>query len=321
MPSTRLSPFFSHLSWIGPYLQECCLNDAGMARQIATADTARWQLIALFALKSDVLSPAQAAPLIARAPFREAMEALTGVNVRGARGILMRFVPELPHLRLDAADLLAVLSDERMIRALRGLRSLEHGQLRPLVLLPRGHDWTGLMTSIGHCLVSRNAVSTVARLMAANEQDALKLEALQAVKSRGQLRSLIRSFLEQRGFPAPPWTGDDRLVPITTAADLARLGKRYGLCLQIYAQDCMSGERVFYTLKDPFCAIELIRLGDGWRVGQIRAANNARLVQPMLDFVEASLAANIEGLAIRSNYQAPGDELDDMLSLSSFAYP
>ena len=40
MPSTHLSPFFSRLEWIGPYLQECCLHEPGMARQLASADTA-----------------------------------------------------------------------------------------------------------------------------------------------------------------------------------------------------------------------------------------------------------------------------------------
>ena len=321
MPQAHLSPFFSQLRWIGPYLQECCLLDSGMARQLASTDRARWQLIALFASKSDVISPAEAAPLITSAPLGEALKALTGKNARGARGTLVRFQPELPYMRLEAAELLTVLSDERLIRALRGLRWLEHGQLRPLVLLPRGHDWAGLMSAIGNCVGTRHAVITIAKLISANEQEAPNLHALQAVRSRGQLRALVREFLERRGFPPPPWIGDNNLSPITTVADLALIGAKRRLCLKVYLQDCMSGQRVFYTLKEPFCAIELVKLGNGWRLGQVAAADNAPVAQPILDQVEATLGAHIRGLSIRSNCEPPPDELEDMLSLSSFAYP
>lgn len=321
MPSTHLSPFFSRLEWIGPYLQECCLHEPGMARQLASADTARWQLIALFALKSDTLPAARAASILANAPLRSALEALTGMRVAGARGVLSRFSSDLPVLRQDAEDLLSVLSDVRMVRALRGLHLLEHGQLRPLVLLPRDRDWADLMSSIGSCHLARDTACTIVRFITANEPDLSRLNALQAVKSRGQLRAIARSFLEERELSTPPWSGSDGLEPVKTAADLAQIGKRYGLCLKNYIAGCLAGKSVIYTLKEPFCAIELQRVSDGWRLGQIRAANNFPVAQDVVDEIERRLTANIKGLMVPWSERQTADEIEIAYNLGNFAFP
>jgi hypothetical protein len=80
---------------------------------------------------------------------------------------------------------------------------------------------------------------------------------------------------EAAPFPAPPFPGNDALVPITTADELFAEGRHQDNCVGAYASRVRRGRCYIYRLLAPERAtVEVVLRKSGWRLGEIEAREN-----------------------------------------------
>lgn len=93
-------------------------------------------------------------------------------------------------------------------------------------------------------------------------------------------------------FPPPPFPGTENLVPITTADDLLEEGRRQRNCVGAYAGRVRRGRCYIYRLLAPKRAtVEIVLRKNGWRLGEIKAAENQPVRPSTEDFVRGWLDA------------------------------
>lgn len=86
----------------------------------------------------------------------------------------------------------------------------------------------------------------------------------------------LREVSQTSPFPAPPFAGNELIVPITTAAQLQEEGQLLKNCAFTYLERIVKfrTDFIYRVLKPQRCTLEVFRTGHIWQLGQLKACAN-----------------------------------------------
>lgn len=111
-------------------------------------------------------------------------------------------------------------------------------------------------------------------LPAARFSDARR--ALLRVQTYSGIGDWLDKWLKEAPFPSPPWSGNGRLVPMTTRDQLDKAAAQFDNCLKTQVAKAVLGTHYFYEWRgrEPAIASVVVRPPLGWVIEDIKKIKN-----------------------------------------------
>ena len=234
------------------------------------------------------LTVAELAELVAAVPGRDLVVRLYGRCPAGLLSCLGK-LPESILRPSSYIDLLKLLDDPHAAKVLfhaDRINSNMIGLLRRLDPKLRRGRLVGLLKVPRATATIDFLINAISRIRPDVPRQAV-LESLSTVSTAAELEKWFCGWIEKGTFPAPPWDGNESLVPLKSVREMHRAAQLLRNCLRNRVVPVIAGVRYYYLhRRQPLITVELVndRLA-GWLVHDMRGVGNKR--------VSAALAARI----------------------------
>ena len=218
------------------------------------------------------------ARMIANADHRAILVAGYGVPPLGMRGALSRAgsQPHAPRFYSYLYHLLATPRCQALVPTIAQLPRLNMVTLKIARLLPPDLHFPALISMIEDVETAKD-IKTLTALMATNgiEREALA-EALRRVDTRKQLAKLWMRWSLKMVFPDQPVLASRVVQPVTSAAELRRIGLKYHNCAERYITEVLEGRAAFceFIAHERSLVVHLRKVSDRWVIEDVHASHN-----------------------------------------------
>jgi hypothetical protein len=107
------------------------------------------------------------------------------------------------------------------------------------------------------------------------------LHTLASIDKPGSIENWFAHWLSKAVLPPPPWTGNDRIQPISTITDMKAAAAEFRNCLNNRIASAVFNEKYYYVYRDGRDPIGVIELSNdrlaGWVISEIKGQDNRKL--------------------------------------------